>query len=90
MTAIMLKVLNTSAVIGTKVIEKVPYPLRGVKIVDGAVYLPAYEIVNFCRYYPKLTSDQLSILLKEAIENLQKDEAVLKVVPVLNTIQDSK
>jgi hypothetical protein len=65
--------------------EKKLYPLRGVKDIDGELHIPIFEIINFCRYFPKLTTEQLSSLLDKSMEELKANESILREVPKLQT-----
>ena len=60
------------------------YPLRGVKYVDGELHIPIFEIVNFCRYFPKLTTEQFRSLLERSVEELKGNESKSQVVPKLS------
>jgi len=65
------------------------YVLKGIKNIDKVLHIPIIEIMTLCRLYPKITGEQLQLLILTAYKDLQQNEELKKSVPSIETKKKS-
>lgn len=66
------------------------YNLEGVKEVDRVLHVPLFEIAKLGELYPDLTLQELTQLIKAAIEDLKSDSAMMKRIPKIKSLPHDK